>query len=475
MLAWWEQVSPRGGGTTGNWEMDASDIEALVIDRPEDGVFKVHADVYRSEEIFALEQKHIFEGGWVFLGLDCQAPKPHDFFTIWMGRQSVIVSRDGDGALHGLINACRHRGSLVCHSATGNARAHVCPYHGWTYDSAGNNTAVTGQDHGAYGAGFGAEEHGLRRIPRFSGYRGFLFASLNPDVPPLDDYLGETKLFIDLAVDQGPDGLETIPGTVHYTYEGNWKLQIENSADLYHFMPTHETLVKIFNARTANDRASDSPYRGRVQQDVTRGSMCFPHGHNVMFGGGDKVEARPLYRDLENLRRRVGEPRLSWMFHTRNVLFFPNMQLLENASLQIRVNRPVSAGCTEIVTHCVAPKGESDEARELRIRQYEEFFNPSGLATPDDTSIFEDIQLATQGDIVDWNQGYMRGMGAVSREPIEEARALGLSPTTSILGSLGLGDETILQGPIREWRDRLAAALRGERRSLPGHGAAAAE
>jgi phenylpropionate dioxygenase-like ring-hydroxylating dioxygenase large terminal subunit len=32
----------------------------------------------------------------------------------------------------------------------------------------------------------------------------------------------------------------------------------------------------------------------------------------------------------------------------------------------------------------VAPKGESDQARALRIRQYEDFFNVSGMGTPDD-------------------------------------------------------------------------------------------
>ena len=455
--------------------MDASDIEALVIDRPEDGVFKVHADVYRSEEIFELEQKHIFEGGWVFLGLDCQASEPHDFFTTHIGRQSVIVSRDKDGILHGLINACRHRGALVCHTAAGNARTHVCPYHGWTYDSAGNNTAVTAHDRGAHGAGFDAEDHGLRRIPRFESYRGFLFGSLNPEVPSLEAYLGETTVFIDLVVDQGPDGLELVPGTVHYTYRGNWKLQIENSADIYHFMPTHETLLRIVNARAADDAAAASAYRHRKEGSVTRGSMCFPNGHNAMFGGGDNIQARPLYRELDKLRERVGAVRAKWMLYTRNVLFFPNMQLLENASLQIRVNRPVSASRTDIVTHCIAPRGESDEARELRVRQYEEFFNPSGLATPDDTAIFEDIQAAAGADAVDWNQGYMRGMGTASREPIAEARELGLNPVTSVTGSPSLGDETILHGPIRAWRDRLKAALSSEDRPSLRYGSAAAE
>ena len=36
------------------------------------------------------------------------------------------------------------------------------------------------------------------------------------------------------------------------------------------------------------------------------------------------------------------------MFHTRNALFFPNLQILENAALQIRVNRPIAPDRTEI-------------------------------------------------------------------------------------------------------------------------------
>ena len=442
--------------------MDAQDINAMVIDRPEEGIFKVHADVYRSQDVFDLEMKHIFEGGWMFLGVDCQVPNPHDFFTTYIGRQSVIVSRDRDGTVHGLINACRHRGSLICHTETGNSKVHVCPYHAWAYDSAGRNVGLTTKDQGAYGDEFDSEDHGLRPIPAFDSYRGFMFGSLNPDVPPLGEFLGDTKVFIDLCVDQSEEGLELVPGVVNYTYHGNWKLQIENSADLYHFMPTHQTFVQILNSRSANDAQTDSPYRNRAEGDVIRGSMVFPNGHNMMFGGGDKIEARPLYLEIDKLRKRIGDPHLKWMFYTRNALYFPNMQLLENASLQIRVNRPISANRTDITTYCIAPKGESRAARELRIRQYEEFFNPSGLATPDDTSIFEDIQDGPGADMVEWNQGYMRGLTAVSYEPIEDAAELGLNPISSIVGSLGLGDETILHGPIREWRDRLMAALSEE-------------
>ena len=92
-----------------------TDIDALIDDRPEDGVFRVHADIFRREDIFALEMKHLFEGGWVFVGLECQIPNPHDFFTTRIGRQPVLVMRDGHGRLGGFINSCRHRGSLICH------------------------------------------------------------------------------------------------------------------------------------------------------------------------------------------------------------------------------------------------------------------------------------------------------------------------------------------------------------------------
>ncbi len=45
-----------------------------------------------------------------------------------------------------------------------------------------------------------------------------------------------------------------------------------------------------------------------------------------------------------------------------------------------------------MTTYCLAPRGEDRAARAVRIRQYEEFFNPSGLATPDDATAYEDCQ-----------------------------------------------------------------------------------
>jgi benzoate/toluate 1,2-dioxygenase alpha subunit len=441
--------------------VDPIDIAAFLDDRPADGVFRVDAAALRSQALFDLEMKHIFEGGWVFVGVDFQAPEKHDFFTTWIGRQPVIVTRDAGGALHCLVNACRHRGSLVCHLMSGNQKQHICHYHGWAYDSAGRNILVKGEKQGGYPAAFASEDHGLKPVARFAEYRGFLFASLSPDVPALDEFLGDTKIFIDLIVDQGKDGLELVPGAVTYTFAGNWKMQLENSADVYHFTSTHPSLIQIVGRRKPpGDNAQPaSIFENFRERELKRGSFRFAHGHSLMWGTNPSSEARPLYRELDALVARVGETRARWMFHTRNLFLFPNLLLLENASLQIRIIRPLGVAKTEITTHCIAPKGESREARTLRIRQYEEFFNPSGLATPDDTVIFEDCQAANQSDSVQWHQGYMRGLSSGVADPERYAEELGITAESALHGSFELGDETIFHVSWREWRRRLESGI----------------
>ena len=440
--------------------MTPAEIDALIDDRPQDGVFRVHAGALTRHDVFELEMKYIYENTWVYVGLECQIGKPHDFITTRIGRQPVIVSRGADGKIHCLINSCRHRGAVVCELMQGNRKTHTCPYHAWTYDSAGNNVAVTAEDEGGYTPAFARENHSLRTV-RVESYRGFIFASLNPDVPPLEQHLGDAKLFLDLAVDQGPDGLEVVPGTVTYTYPGNWKMQIENSADQYHFIPTHQSYLQILGGRK-QAKTGDAPGSSRYMysmRDLDRGTFTFERGHNVFWSAVEQPELRPLWFHREAVEQRLGATRLKWMLYTRNLLLFPNFQLLEAPILQVRINRPLAANKTEITTYCLAPKGESKPARVRRIRQYEEFYNPSGLATPDDMAVFDACQTGQQSDRVDWHQGYMRGIARVHWGPNAQARELGINPVTSVYNTDALGDETIFHSQYREWRRLLMKGL----------------
>jgi phenylpropionate dioxygenase-like ring-hydroxylating dioxygenase large terminal subunit len=141
--------------------------------------------------------------------------------------------------------------------------------------------------------------------------------------------------------------------------------------------------------------------------------------------------------------------------------------------LQVRINRPLAPDRTEITTYCIAPKGESRAARLRRLRQYEEFHNPTGLATPDDMAVFDACQTGQQSEWVDWHQGYMRGLAEVQTGDNEFARELGIHPETSVVTTEALGDETVFHSQHREWRRLLMKGLRAEEnRPQLVHGAA---
>ena len=66
-----------------------------VIDDPEAGVYRANRRIFTDEEIFELEMKHIFEGNWIYLAHESQVPNPGDYLTTYIGRQPVMITRDG--------------------------------------------------------------------------------------------------------------------------------------------------------------------------------------------------------------------------------------------------------------------------------------------------------------------------------------------------------------------------------------------
>lgn len=424
----------------------------------EDGrEFLVNRDIYRDPEVYEWEMKYLFEGTWNLLGLASQLPNPNDFFTTFIGRSPVILTRDAQGQLHCLLNSCRHKGAMVCHHHQGNARNFVCQYHGWAYDTSGKNILVKLRDEGGYNECFDWHNHDLQAVPRFESYRGVLFASLNPDVLPLEDYLGDLRRMIDLVVDQSPNGVECIPGRGNFTFNGNWKLQMENGVDPYHFSSTHPSYIQALQRRSEQA----SVYSGFKSQQLERGTFAFKHGHNAMWGPAPSEKATPLAYAKDELVQRLGETSAKWMTYVRNVTVFPNAQFAENASLQLRIWRPLSVDRTEMRTFCLAPVGEAPEPRALRIRQYEEFFNPTGLATPDDITNYEDCQRGLGASPIFWQQGHARGETVKAMAAVHPSTAeLGIQPLSTVVGPFNLGDETVMHATYRYWQELIEEGLR---------------
>ncbi|SEM61050.1 benzoate/toluate 1,2-dioxygenase alpha subunit, partial [Pseudoxanthomonas sp. GM95] len=95
-------------------------LATALQDDPEAGIYRCRRDIFTDSELFELEMKHIFEANWVYLAHESQIPNNNDYFTTYIGRQPVVITRDKTGELHAVINACAHRGAMLCRRKHGN-------------------------------------------------------------------------------------------------------------------------------------------------------------------------------------------------------------------------------------------------------------------------------------------------------------------------------------------------------------------
>ncbi|GAA4856859.1 benzoate 1,2-dioxygenase large subunit [Actinomycetospora corticicola] len=434
-------------------------LSDAVVDDREAGVVKANRRIFTDEEIFELEMKHIFEGNWVYLAHESQVAEPGDYFTTSIGRQPIVITRDKDGALHCLINACAHRGAMLCRKKRDNRKTLTCPFHGWTYRNDGTLLKVKDPEGAGYPENFNTNgSHNLVKVPVFESYRGFLFGSLNPDVVSLDEHLGDTTEIIDMLVDQSPEGLEVLRGSSTYTFDGNWKVQAENGADGYHVTALHWNYAATTSRRQSGESKNETKALDAGGWGKSGGGYwSYPNGHLCLWTWKANPEDQPLYSEIDSLKEQFGDATGDFMVRgSRNLCLYPNVYLMDQFSTQIRHFRPIAPNQTEVTIYCIAPKGESDEARANRIRQYEDFFNASGMATPDDLEEFRACQLTFRATTAPWND-MTRGVQHWIDGPDEVARSLGMD------GVISSGAKNEDEGlyPVQHgyWLETMRAAL----------------
>jgi benzoate/toluate 1,2-dioxygenase alpha subunit len=278
---------------------------------------------------------------------------------------------------------------------------------------------------------------------------------------PLTEFLGEAAKIIDMIVDQSTEGLEVLRGASTYTYEGNWKLQAENGADGYHVSAVHWNYAATTNQRKQREASPDqirAMDAGKWGQQGG-GFYAFDHGHILLWTKWANPQDRPNFARREEFAARKGEATADWMIqNSRNLCLYPNVYLMDQFGSQIRLLRPISVNKTEVTIYCIAPKGEEAEARSRRIRQYEDFFNVSGMATPDDLEEFRACQEGYAGRASEWND-MSRGATHWIDGADAAADAIGLKP---IMSGVKTEDEGLYTVQHRYWMDVMKKALHVE-------------
>ena len=424
---------------------------------------RVHRTLYTDEAIFRDEMRKIFGAVWVFLAHESQIPENDDFVASKLGLRPIIVVRDSNGVIRALYNRCTHRGATVCRQERGSAKAFQCPYHGWSFFNSGKLSGVPWPE--GYAEGFEDSKFNLAQVPRVQSYRGFIFGTLNQDAPALEDYLGPVRTPIDQWLDRHPGGKIALCDANRLKFNGNWKLAYDNSADGYHVLFSHRSLLAMENRLVATDESEDGKgmvyYRDKPDAAPMYVQYLGPGHHfkdkrpNIEQRPGGLWANEAKHPGMEHyeqaLRQRLGDKadRALDLASSEpvNINVFPNLHILGN---HIQIIQPVSLTETDttwygtaVIDEAGALDGAVDDINALRMRTQEGFPN---FGEVDDLMNFEQIQVGLEAEEDEWV--YMhRGLGIPGRIT-EDAAGIITGPST---------DEVFMRETMKEYKRLMTA------------------
>ena len=406
---------------------DTADQALTLADRVQ--ADRVHTSLYTDPAIFETEMDKIFASTWVWVAHTSEVPEAGSYKNTYIGRQPVIVVRDRKQKVHVLLNRCRHRAATVCEGKKGKTNSFVCPYHGWSYSLDG---ALRGVPHPeSYADQLEKGELGLVSL-RVEEYAGMLFATFKDDIEPLVDYLGPARKWMDLFMKQGGGFPIKVAGEHRFRFPGNWKIQLENTTDAYHFPLVHKSFLSSVDQQTV-EMLDFVGGPGYVEE--------LGNGHSVMVMIPQLVDleanldapiperfaelAQALrdegYEDLEVRRivRAVGGSGF-------NLNIFPNIAC---SMAFFRVLRPVSVNETEIHHAVITMDGGPAAANRARLRMHEHFQGPMGFGTPDDSEAWERVQKGASAGKDLW---IMLNRGLAGEKPTADGKVSDVSAETGM-------------------------------------------
>jgi phenylpropionate dioxygenase-like ring-hydroxylating dioxygenase large terminal subunit len=248
----------------------------------------VSRELYVNEDVFQQELEQIFGRCWLFIGHESLVPNPGDFMITRMGTEEVLLVRDRkDKQIRAFLNSCRHRGEKVCRYDQGNALVFTCPFHAWTYDSAGRLVGASGQNvPTSYNGELNKDEWGLVEVGQFKNYYGTLWATWDKKAPSFEDYVGpfaESVRYMCEASDGEEAGLEVFTPFQKWRLPTNWKVPaFTSSRDPEHAAMTHRS---VNEAAIGPMRELQGGDRGRRRNRIPSESYVVGD-HNLGHGGG---------------------------------------------------------------------------------------------------------------------------------------------------------------------------------------------
>lgn len=211
-------------------------------------------DWYCSEDVLAQERTRIFASSWCAVGRAERLARPGDFVLADVAGESIIVTRDGAGAVRAYFNVCRHRGTRLCTEPAGRFNGSIqCPYHAWTYGLDGTLLAARNMQNVP---GFERGDYPLHEIA-VATFDGFIFVNLAPAQPFERELAPTLERFARWNI-----GELRVARELTYELACNWKLVFQNYSECYHCPLVHPQLDKLSPSDSGRNDLSEGPVLG---------------------------------------------------------------------------------------------------------------------------------------------------------------------------------------------------------------------
>ena len=282
--------------------------------------YTLPAWIYHNQAFFDDERRSLFSTSWQIACHVSELAKPGDYITYQVLKERVAVIRLEDGSVTAFHNTCRHRAHAVLTGESGHCkRAHVCPYHAWTYNMDGSLRAIPGgsaDDVKQVGGGLPKIETEI--------FSGFVWVRFGGDGPSVAERLDKYKTLLDAyrIADMVPNN-----DLVSEEHAIDWKNLMDNYLEGYHVAAGHPNLNQMFTPKYEVDADAELGYSFATQ--VLREQP-----------GGDEA-AQEYMRSLPHNEHLPADHGRRWSYLT----LFPNTNIgLQPDSIDYFIAYPIGPG-----------------------------------------------------------------------------------------------------------------------------------
>lgn len=224
----------------------------------------LEASRYTSQAFFEREADAMWTRVWQMACREEDIPDVGDVCVYDIVGKSFLVTRVAPDEIRAPYNVCLHRGRKL-RTESGHTEDFRCPFHGFTWKLDGHIKSVPCR------WDFQHLSDADLKLPeaRVATWGGFVFINMDPDAPPLEDYL------------------EVIPGhferwRLEHCYKAahvakvircNWKVAMEAFMESYHVIATHPQILPVI----ADANAQYDILGRHVNRNLTAFAAPSPH------------------------------------------------------------------------------------------------------------------------------------------------------------------------------------------------------